>query len=72
MKSSSFCDQVVIVLGASSGIGKAPALQLAAWRAIAVIVTRRKDHIDVLSMEYPLSGGVMVVFPTDINDQALF
>ena len=39
-------DKVVIITGASSGLGEATALYLAQYGAIVVAVARRKDRLE--------------------------
>ncbi len=64
-----FREKAVIVTGASSGIGKAVALQLAdegAWLALAARDARR---IDELAMVCQQSGGKAIAIPTDVADE---
>ena len=70
MKTKSFQDQVVIVTGASAGIGKALALQLVQQCAKVVIAARRADRLEqVADLCHAFCGDVLVV-PTDVSDEA--
>jgi NADP-dependent 3-hydroxy acid dehydrogenase YdfG len=60
---------VAIVTGASSGIGRATALQLAQLGASVALVARRKDRIDELAATITAAGGAAYAIPTDITDR---
>jgi NADP-dependent 3-hydroxy acid dehydrogenase YdfG len=60
---------VAIVTGASSGIGRATALQLAELGASVALVARRKDRIDELAATITAAGGTAHAIPTDITDR---
>jgi NAD(P)-dependent dehydrogenase (short-subunit alcohol dehydrogenase family) len=57
---------VVIVTGASSGIGRATALRLGRAGATVVLAARRADQLDEVAAEI----GTAVVAPTDVRDPA--
>jgi NADP-dependent 3-hydroxy acid dehydrogenase YdfG len=61
---------VAIVTGASSGIGRATALHLAAQGASVALVARRKDRLDTLVEKVHEAGGAALAVPTDIADRA--
>src|SRR5512146_660090 len=69
MKADAFRDQVVIVTGASAGIGKALALLLASQRAKIAIAARRAERLDAVAAECCQSGGEVLVIPTDVTDE---
>lgn len=70
MKSGSFRDQVAVVTGASAGIGRALALQLAKQGAKVVIAARRADRLENLAEECCALGAEVLVVPTDVTDEA--
>jgi len=61
-------DRVVVVTGASSGIGRASALLLARYGAHTVLVSRSKEKLDDLKHEIEAAGGQAHVHPTDLSD----
>ncbi len=70
MSKESFKSKTVIVTGASSGIGKALALQLAdegAWLALAA---RNAQRLEVLAVECQQRGGKAIAIPTDVADES--
>ena len=62
---------VAMVTGASSGIGEATALQLAAEGATVAVVARRKDRLDDLAKRIEGDGGRALVIEADVTDQAV-
>lgn len=63
---SSIQDKVVIITGASSGIGEATAKELAAKGAKLVLAARREDRLQKLKQEIESSGGQAVYKVTDV------
>ena len=61
--------KVVIVTGASSGIGEAAARTLAEAGARVVIAARRKDKLDQLAEEITKAGGEALVIEADVTSQ---
>ncbi len=70
MKADAFRGQVVIVTGASAGIGKALALLLASRRAKVAIAARRGDRLEEVAAECRRLGGEALSIPTDVTDEA--
>ncbi len=70
MKPDAFRGQSAIVTGASAGIGKALALQLAAQGAKVAVVARRADRLQDLVNECQKVGGEAIAIPADIADEA--
>lgn len=67
MKRGTFHDQVVIVTGASAGIGKALAVQLAAQGAHVAIAARREDRLQEVAADCRAEGGDVLVVPCDVS-----
>jgi short-subunit dehydrogenase len=68
-KSGSFGEKVVIVTGASSGIGKALALQLAKEGAWLALAARNAARLGALVSECEHLGGKAIAIPTDVSDE---
>lgn len=63
-------DRVVIVTGASSGIGEATALELAAAGARVVLAARRGDRLERLAAAIRDAGGDALAVSTDVTDRS--
>ncbi|WP_229069224.1 SDR family oxidoreductase [Actinoplanes sp. DH11] len=61
---------VVIVTGASSGIGRTTALRLAGRGWTTVLAARRAAELEALAGEIRAAGGTAHVVPTDVADPA--
>lgn len=59
--------KVVVITGASSGIGEATALMLAAHGAKVVLGARRSDRLAVLKDKIGQAGGKAVYLETDVK-----
>ena len=70
MKADAFRDQVVIVTGASAGIGKALALQLAHQGARVAIAARRAERLEKIAADCRAMGAEVLVVPTDVANEA--
>jgi NADP-dependent 3-hydroxy acid dehydrogenase YdfG len=60
-------DKVIIITGASSGIGEATALLLAERGAKVVLGARRADKLDTLAKRITAAGGEAIFAETDIK-----
>ncbi|MBD2464526.1 SDR family NAD(P)-dependent oxidoreductase [Oscillatoria sp. FACHB-1407] len=62
--------KVAIVTGASSGIGEATALALAAEGASVAIAARRSDRLETLASRITEKGGQVLTITADVADEA--
>jgi NADP-dependent 3-hydroxy acid dehydrogenase YdfG len=63
-------DKVVVITGASSGLGEATARHLCAQGASVVLGARREDRIRSLARELASKGGKAIALVTDVTDRA--
>jgi NAD(P)-dependent dehydrogenase (short-subunit alcohol dehydrogenase family) len=59
--------KVVVITGASSGIGKALAVKLAASGAIIIGVARGVERLEQMRGEVAVAGGEVHIYPTDLS-----
>lgn len=62
--------EVVVVTGASSGVGRAVARAFGARGARVVLVARNVEALDACAEEIRRAGGEALVCPTDVSDAA--
>lgn len=60
--------KVIVITGASSGLGEAAAKMLSSQGAIVVLAARRKDRIEALAKELNANGGRVLAIETDVTD----
>ncbi|WP_336157267.1 SDR family oxidoreductase [Amycolatopsis sp. VC5-11] len=59
----------VIITGASSGIGRATALKVAAAGGVPLLVARRQHELEEVRDEIIAAGGTASVYPADLTDE---
>ena len=62
--------KTVLITGASSGIGKALAMQVGAAGGAVLLVARTKENLDQVADEIRSRGGEAHVHPADLSDRA--
>ncbi len=67
---SMFQDKVVVVTGASEGIGRALCLELAPQRPKLVLAARNETRLHELAEQCQEVGAQTLVVPTDVTDEA--
>jgi NADP-dependent 3-hydroxy acid dehydrogenase YdfG len=68
--SSNIAGKVIVITGASSGLGETTARHLAAAGASLVLGARRKDRLEALAGEIRAAGGKVEVVVTDVTKRA--
>jgi NAD(P)-dependent dehydrogenase (short-subunit alcohol dehydrogenase family) len=61
-------ERVVVITGASSGIGRAAAIKLAERGKIPVLLARRADELADAVAEIEADGGQAYAYPVDLTD----
>ena len=62
--------QAAIITGAGSGIGRATALALAQAGVRVALAARTGQTLEVVAHDITTNGGVALVVPTDVADEA--
>lgn len=62
--------KIIVITGASSGIGEEAAKQLAAKGAVVCLVARREDELARVASEIAAAGGVARCYPSNLADNA--
>jgi short-subunit dehydrogenase len=70
MMKHDFSENVVIITGASSGIGQQIALKLAEQGAWLVLAARNADKLQAVANTCSHLGGKVIVIPTDVSDKS--
>ena len=66
----SFADQVIVITGASDGIGAELARQLARDKPKLVLAARRQEVLQAVAAQCEALGAVTYVLPTDVSVEA--
>ena len=70
MAPPTIADKVIVITGASSGIGETTARLLARHGAKVVLGARRKDRIDAIVKDLTSKGGSAIGFKTDVTKRS--
>ncbi|MBN8952277.1 MULTISPECIES: SDR family oxidoreductase [unclassified Rhizobium] len=65
-------DKVILITGASSGIGEGIARELAAAGAKVALGARRVERLEALAAELNAAGGAVLAHPLDVTDRQSF
>jgi NADP-dependent 3-hydroxy acid dehydrogenase YdfG len=68
--SNNITGKIVVITGASSGLGEATARMLSAEGAAVVLGARRVDRLQELANELTRNGGKALAIATDVTDCA--
>jgi NAD(P)-dependent dehydrogenase (short-subunit alcohol dehydrogenase family) len=60
--------KTVVITGASSGIGRAAVLKIAAAGGIPLLVARTEEKLEEVKSEIESKGGTAYVYPCDLSD----
>jgi NADP-dependent 3-hydroxy acid dehydrogenase YdfG len=63
-----FCNKVILIAGASSGMGRALALRLAQEGAHLIVTARRKERLELLASEIQQQGGQCLPLAADAQN----
>jgi len=70
MEKAHFLDKVILITGASSGIGRELAYRLASQGARLSLAARDVERLEAVRAECEQRGGHAIVAPTDVSEQA--
>jgi NADP-dependent 3-hydroxy acid dehydrogenase YdfG len=63
-------EKIIVITGASSGLGEAAARLLSAEGAAVVLGARRRERIEALARELTAKGGKAMALVTDVTERA--
>jgi NADP-dependent 3-hydroxy acid dehydrogenase YdfG len=63
-------NKVIVITGASKGIGKALALQLCKHSSKLALLARSKTELEALQQEILIAGGIAEIFVGNVSDEA--
>ncbi|OLZ08481.1 SDR family oxidoreductase [Sulfobacillus thermosulfidooxidans] len=67
---STVTDKVVVITGASSGIGEAAARLLASRGAKLVLAARRRERLDAIAKDLQANGAQVAIIPVDVTKRS--
>ena len=67
---STVSGRVALVTGASQGIGRACAVELARGGAVVALAARSTDKLETVAVEIRAAGGTAEIFRLDVGDEA--
>jgi short-subunit dehydrogenase len=67
--SKQLADSVIVITGASTGIGRASAVEFARAGATVIVTSRRKEVLRTLADQCEKRGGKALAIPADVTDQ---
>jgi short-subunit dehydrogenase len=67
MSAEAFQGKVIVITGASDGIGAELAKQLAVWQPKLVLAARRREALEVVAKGCQAKGAQCLVVPTDVS-----
>jgi NADP-dependent 3-hydroxy acid dehydrogenase YdfG len=70
MKKQTFLENVIIITGASSGIGRHLALRFAEQGAWLALAARNAEQLEEVSKQCQQRGGKAIIIPTDVAEQS--
>jgi short-subunit dehydrogenase len=70
MKKQTFLENVIIITGASSGIGRHLALRFAEQGAWLALASRNAEKLEEVSKQCQQLGGKAIIIPTDVAEQS--
>ena len=66
MNKQTFLENVIIITGASSGIGQHLALRFAEQGAWLALAARNIEHLEEVTKQCNQRGGKVIMVPTDV------
>src|SRR4051812_38046719 len=63
-------EKTALITGASSGVGRALAFELAALGAVVLLLARTPQKLESVAQEIREQGGEVRTFPVDLTDDA--
>jgi NADP-dependent 3-hydroxy acid dehydrogenase YdfG len=70
MNKQTFLENVIIITGASSGIGQHLALRFAEQGAWLALAARNIEHLEEVSKQCLQRGGKVIIVPTDVTEKS--